>query len=71
MYVDAYIVLSIIQALLYQKYSVMSDIWSYGCVLFEIWSMGSKPFENSSGAEVSGYSYDLSCSYITYVNNIT
>ena len=24
------------------------------CVLFEIWSMGSKPFENSSGAEVSG-----------------
>ena len=47
-----YVSFYIFQALLYQKYSVLSDIWSYGCVMFEIWSLGCKPFENNSGTEV-------------------
>ena len=35
-----------IQALNYNKYSSASDVWSYGMVLFEIWSLGEKPFND-------------------------
>ena len=40
------------EALIYRKYSCASDVWSYGCLLYEIWSLGHKPFEGNSNREV-------------------
>ena len=40
------------QALLYKKYTTANDVWSYGMVLFEIWSVGCKPFHNLSNSAV-------------------
>ena len=40
------------KAIHYKKYSTASDVWSFGCVMYEIWSLGHKPFENHTNAEV-------------------
>ena len=40
------------EALHYRKYSTASDVWSFGCVLYEIWSLAHKPFHNDTNAEV-------------------
>ncbi len=44
-----------IQALHYKKYSSTSDVWSYGALMYEIWSVGRKPFEDYANNEVLNY----------------
>ena len=40
------------EALMYQKYSTSSDVWSYGMLMYEIWSVGHKPFEKKNLQQV-------------------
>ncbi len=46
------------EAIHYKKYSTASDVWAYGCLLYEIWSIGHKPFEGIRNVDV--------CCYLAY-----
>ncbi len=36
----------------FRKYSTASDIWSFGCLLYEIWSLGRMPFKDYTNVQV-------------------
>ncbi len=42
------------EGLKHRQYSSASDVWSYGMLLFEIWTLGRKPYEGTSTDEVCG-----------------
>ena len=46
------------EAIHYKKYSTASDVWAYGCLLYEIWSVGYKPFEGVANVKVSPTDHD-------------
>eukprot|EP00731_Ephydatia_muelleri_P029188 Em0020g832a len=40
------------EAFTYNKYSIMSDVWSFGTVMYEIWSCGHRPFDGCTNTEI-------------------
>ena len=49
------------EAIHYKKYSTASDVWAYGCLLYEIWSVGHKPFEGVRIVEVNKLFFLTQC----------
>jgi len=65
-----FIVIVHAQALQFKKYSTASDVWSYGAVMYEMWSLGHKPFEEYSNPQVR-QSHTVSCMYtVTFTMTI-
>ncbi|XP_065839317.1 uncharacterized protein [Oscarella lobularis] len=61
------------EAISFRKYSTSSDVWSYGIVLYEIWTVGKRPYgqrKNNAVIDLLETGYRLppppGCSYAIY-----
>ena len=55
------------ETIFYKKYSTNSDVWSYGMLMYEIWSLGHKPFEEVDTQEVRVVVFGVFTSMFTCV----
>ena len=47
------------EALHYKRYSTASDVWSFGVLLYEIWTIGIKPYSTITNNEVYRKEFSL------------
>ena len=47
------------EALSHRKYSTASDVWSLGCLMYEIWGLGSEPYKGETNTKVCKFSMFL------------
>ena len=57
------------EAILYRKYTTKSDVWSYGMVMYEIWSLGHKPFEKFNIIQVSNLAFSQNYVIVIYIHS--
>lgn len=43
------------ESILYGKFTLESDVWSFGVVLWEVFALGVQPYYGHSNEQVSGW----------------
>ena len=47
------------ESLKYRQFSIMSDVWSYGVLIWEIWTRGQKPYSDLESLKGKTSNYEF------------